>query len=85
MTTGLAADVGLVVDDSCACADGSVCMQIHHWYEQTTTCRHVYIERHFGGPNTQAGACETRCDYCRRENVLCAIVNHFEDEQHSDA
>jgi ATP-dependent DNA helicase RecQ len=57
-----------------------VCMQIHRWYEQTTICRHVHLESVFGDQATSSGQCGTRCDHCRQEQLLAAIVSNFEDE-----
>jgi superfamily II DNA helicase RecQ len=57
------------------------CMQIHQWYEQTTECRHVHLERQFGDCTDMCGVnCGTRCDRCRQEQHIGAIVTHFYDE-----
>ena len=56
-------------------------MQIYRWYNQTSECRHVYMQRVFDdGTGAVAEACGSRCDFCRRESMLAAIVQHFEEE-----
>jgi hypothetical protein len=52
--------------------------QVQRWYEAATECRHVAIAKHSSFDEIELGACGTRCDVCRREVNINAIILGFE-------
>jgi hypothetical protein len=59
-------------------------VQVQRWYQSASMCRHAFIERHFTTNVTQDvvnSVCETRCDFCRKQVLICSIIADFSSIQ----